>query len=184
VDAALRDGAWCDTREAYAAHLVRTLRFHRLVEDATRAHAGTIPGLDHRPRSPDVLADLAVVAAPAPVFVDASVATWVTAALQDSGPAGALGCLYVVEGATLGGRVLVHWVRQRLGYDAGCGARSLVPYGAWTVARWRAFGAVVEAWVRRAPEDLELMVDAAAATFEAYRATVIGAPSGRGIGAA
>jgi len=58
----------------------------------------------------------------------------------------AFGCLYVLEGSTLGARVLLPIVEKQLGLDAARGAAFLASYGARTAECWAVFGAAVEAW--------------------------------------
>ena len=53
-------------------------------------------------------------------------------------PAEVYGCLYVVEGATLGGRVIGPQLQARLGIDAGSGGRFFSGYGEATGAMWQA----------------------------------------------
>lgn len=53
----------------------------------------------------------------------------------------ALGCLYVMEGSTLGGRVLLKRVNAKLGLDVGRGATFLHAYGELTGEMWRRFTA-------------------------------------------
>jgi heme oxygenase len=50
-----------------------------------------------------------------------------------------MGCLYVVEGATLGGRVIVRALRDRLGIGPATGAAFFEAYGDQTGAMWRSF---------------------------------------------
>lgn len=57
----------------------------------------------------------------------------------------ALGCLYVVEGATLGGRILVRNVQRALGLTHVSGCAFLTSYGNAVDCMWRSFG---EALVR------------------------------------
>jgi heme oxygenase (biliverdin-IX-beta and delta-forming) len=57
-----------------------------------------------------------------------------------AGPQAALGALYVMEGSTLGGRVLVRHVARRLGVAEGMpGALYFSGYGDATGAMWRDF---------------------------------------------
>lgn len=78
----------------------------------------------------------------------------------------ALGCLYVVEGATLGGQVLRRQVWERLQIHAGTGAAFLNGYGPATGRRWRRFLTCLcwaeDAVARRA------VVASAVATFETF----------------
>jgi heme oxygenase (biliverdin-IX-beta and delta-forming) len=50
-----------------------------------------------------------------------------------------LGCLYVIEGSTLGGRIIYERVKARLGFDADHGARYFFGYGADTAEMWASF---------------------------------------------
>lgn len=69
-------------------------------------------------------------------------------ALPETGtPARALGCLYVLEGATLGGRVITRHVRRTLGLRE-CGCAFFTSYGERVGDRWREFRAELR---RRAP---------------------------------
>jgi heme oxygenase (biliverdin-IX-beta and delta-forming) len=79
-------------------------------------------------------------------------------------PAAALGCLYVLEGATLGGQTLLPLVQQRLGLNAANGAAFLASYGDNVVPMWRAFGAALDAWCE-APERRARAAAAAVETF-------------------
>lgn len=56
----------------------------------------------------------------------------------------AVGALYVIEGATLGGRVILKQVRQQMPVDADNGAAYYTGYGDRTGEYWRDFGAIVE----------------------------------------
>jgi heme oxygenase len=80
-------------------------------------------------------------------------------------PAVALGCLYVMEGATLGGQTLLPLVHKRLGLDAANGAAFLASYGDNVVPMWRSFGAALDAWCA-APERRARAAAAAVATFD------------------
>lgn len=51
----------------------------------------------------------------------------------------ALGSLYVMEGSTLGGRVILRNVERCLGLDANAGGSYFAGYGAATGSMWRAF---------------------------------------------
>lgn len=52
-----------------------------------------------------------------------------------------LGCLYVIEGATLGGQIIARRLQLSLGSTPGCGARFFSGYGADTGPHWKATGA-------------------------------------------
>lgn len=122
----------------------------RLVEDFAGLHAdaeaalapwlGSLPGLDFdaRRRSTCLARDLAAVGGapppPRPIAV--------------RGVAEALGLMYVLEGSTLGGRVIRKQLAA-LGQDM-TGLSFLDPYGEAVSARWRAFLAIVDVQDARA----------------------------------
>lgn len=83
-------------------------------------------------------------------------------------PADAFGVLYVLEGATLGGQVILPRVAT-LGLSADRGARFYAGYGRETGAYWRAFVDRLEAFGESTP--IADRIEAAAiATFESIRA--------------
>ena len=53
--------------------------------------------------------------------------------------AAAFGCLYVLEGSTLGGRLILKQVQDALGFNAGHGACFFAGYGGQTGAMWTSF---------------------------------------------
>jgi heme oxygenase len=89
--------------------------------------------------------------------------------------AAALGALYVLEGATLGGQILLPLVEKRLQLTRHFGARYLDSYGPNVAGMWQRFRSVVEDWcaegTRRA-----IAVAAAVATFESLEAWLCGEP--------
>jgi heme oxygenase len=82
--------------------------------------------------------------------------------------AAGFGCLYVLEGATLGGQIISAHVASRFGYDAQHGAAFFHGYGSQTGARWRTFGQALTAFAADASTDDDI-VDAATATFRTLR---------------
>ena len=61
----------------------------------------------------------------------------------------ALGCLYVVEGAGLGGQVIVPCVQRQLGLTASHGCRFFAGHGVATGTRWRRLRTTADAYARR-----------------------------------
>jgi heme oxygenase len=86
--------------------------------------------------------------------------------MQDS--ASAFGVLYVLEGATLGGQVLLRAVRNQLQLGAENGAAFLDVYGAATGQRWRAFLELLAGVTQ--PDLRQRCVQAACATFTLFQA--------------
>ena len=77
------------------------------------------------------------------------------------------GCLYVLEGARLGGQFIAPVLRERLGVAKSCGASFFIGDAEGTRARWSLFLAWLEGLVRggAVPEEI---VTAARATFLSF----------------
>jgi heme oxygenase len=86
----------------------------------------------------------------------------------------AVGCLYVLEGATLGGRFIRRQVERALG-SSGVGSAFFSSYGEDVGRMWAAFGAAAESAVIT-EEGRSVARGFAASTFEAFEAWV--APRG------
>lgn len=71
-----------------------------------------------------------------------------------------LGCLYVIEGATLGGQIITRRLQASLGLTPESGAAFFSGYGAQTGSRWKAFGALLTAYVQRTGGDDEVIASA------------------------
>ena len=81
--------------------------------------------------------------------------------------AAAWGCLYVLEGATLGGQFIVRAV-QALGFTPAYGAAFFAGYGASTGKNWRAFCEALDAALHNDPAAGAAAVQAACSTFELF----------------
>lgn len=127
---------------------------HRDAEAALAPWLGGLPGLDFdaRRRSGRLAKDVRALGGTTPPGPPIPV----------QGVPEALGLMYVLEGSTLGGRV----IRKRLTGQGGdlTGLSFLDPYGDAVGERWRAFLAVLEAEAR-SPADAEAMVGGALAGF-------------------
>ena len=77
------------------------------------------------------------------------------------------GCLYVLEGACLGGQVIAPALRERLGVAKGSGASFFTGDAEGTSARWRLFLAWLEGLARAGSATAEI-VASARATFLAF----------------
>ena len=84
-------------------------------------------------------------------------------------PENLLGRAYVLEGSTLGGRVLHDRLADRWGLARGRGATFLCGYGAETGGMWKRFVAALDA-VGMAPSQRAASVAGARATFRAFEA--------------
>ena len=78
-----------------------------------------------------------------------------------------LGCLYVLEGSTLGGRMIAGHLAQHLGIVAGQGASFFSSYGEALMPRWRSFQQrLAELATSAAMEDR--IAESARATFTSF----------------
>ena len=84
-----------------------------------------------------------------------------------SSPEELAGCLYVLEGACLGGQVIAPALRERLGVAKGTGAAFFTGDEEGTAARWRLFLAWLED-VASAGSGTAAIVASARATFLAF----------------
>jgi heme oxygenase (biliverdin-IX-beta and delta-forming) len=89
---------------------------------------------------------------------------WLPAATT---PGATLGCLYVVEGATLGGQLIARVVQEQLGIGPRNGGSFFHGYGSGTGPRWRTFCSVLAA-ATRSGEAESAVVASAVDTFHAY----------------
>jgi len=78
------------------------------------------------------------------------------------------GCLYVLEGATLGGRMITRHIQARLGITPATGGRFFEGYGADTGTMWRAMRQML-AHGGRDTQTENAMVASALATFVCLR---------------
>lgn len=152
--------------DAYGRLLARFWGFYAPIEDRLAARPEWDRcGIDLRPRlkAPVLARDLRALGWPAGVL----------AALprcRDLPPldsfARALGCLYVLEGATLGGQLIAREARRSLGLSAERGCAFFLSYGESVGPMWRAFrGLLAQA---AAEADDAAIVCGARATFAAF----------------
>ena len=76
-----------------------------------------------------------------------------------------LGCLYVIEGATLGGQLISRQLQTTLGLTCSSGAAFFSGYGALTGTRWRAFCTFLTETAAPLGQD-RTIIASANATFE------------------
>ena len=84
-------------------------------------------------------------------------------------PSHIFGCLYVLEGATLGGQIVARHLRASLGLTPDSGASYFSGYGVDTGPRWKAFCAILTAYAART-DDQDGIVTGANATYAALSA--------------
>ena len=79
----------------------------------------------------------------------------------------AFGCLYVLEGATLGGQIISKYVADKLGYESERGATFFMSYGAEVRAMWCGFCQALREYATAHDADDEI-VAAAVDTFDKF----------------
>jgi heme oxygenase len=160
------------------ARLVSTAAYSSLLTDffgyyeplerrLIRAHGLTLAGLDltSRLKTPLLKRDLAFFA-----IDDTHDPLPRCQTLPDvTDPADALGCLYVLEGSTLGGQITRRLVAESLGLRRADGIAFFSSYGDHVGRMWREFCGALEVQGAAAPAAERRMIDAAAATFETLR---------------
>ena len=156
--------------EAYRRTLERFYGFYSPMEAALERVGGwTQRGLDmvERQKSPLLEADLRALGVANPEAL---------AVCTDLPPHGtvsaAFGCLYVLEGATLGGQIIKGAVEKSLGVTLETGGRFFIGYGDRTGLMWQAFRTAVTAFAVT-PADQDEAVAAAKATFIKLRAWIV-----------
>jgi heme oxygenase (biliverdin-IX-beta and delta-forming) len=87
----------------------------------------------------------------------------------------ALGCLYVLEGSTLGGQVISRHLRETMGIVPGGGGSFFASKGRDVGALWRAFCRALEAGCPGEPEAVRA-AESAARTFSSFNGWLAAAP--------
>ncbi|MBS0393615.1 MAG: biliverdin-producing heme oxygenase [Proteobacteria bacterium] len=162
-------------RAAYRRHLEQMWGFCAGLEcgDAPTVGARVLPDYERRRKLPLLERDLVALGADAGGLAGLPRC----GALERCGDAAVfLGRVYVLEGATLGGRTLLPLVERQLGFSAGHGAAFLASYGEDVEAMWRCFGAAVEAGCAT-PEQRSRAAAAACEAFEVLEHWLCGGAS-------
>ncbi|MBK8464400.1 MAG: biliverdin-producing heme oxygenase [Chloracidobacterium sp.] len=94
-------------------------------------------------------------------------AEWTDLPAVDSA-AQAFGCLYVLEGATLGGQVITRHLKEHLKLTSENGGSFFNSYGAEVGPMWKAFGEATTKFAEENNDD-ETIIDAAKGTFDSFR---------------
>jgi heme oxygenase len=160
------------TVAAYRAHLEKMWGFCAALERRFRHDLfdEALPDFEARRKTPLLMRDLLTLGAAAPAVLQLPQCATLPACAD---PAEALGCAYVIEGATLGGRSLLPLVEKQLGFTAAHGAAFLSSYGADTPSMWRGFQAALDRWCAL-PERGRSATRSAVATFDALSVWLCG----------
>jgi len=133
------------TRDHYRSHLEGMLGFQDPFEQqlSRQGFGKVIPDFQQRCKSALLVADLQALGGSPEAIASLPRCLRLPSFRCE---AAALGGFYVLEGATLGGRVLLPLVQRQLGVTAGSGGSYLGSYGEQVSSMWRRFSDAVEAW--------------------------------------
>ncbi|HVW11270.1 MAG TPA: biliverdin-producing heme oxygenase [Bryobacteraceae bacterium] len=149
------------TLEQYAEYLGRLYPFYSAVEARLAAITGlrsAVPDLDARWKTEILARDLRALGKLPEDDMDLSLVPELHSVPQ------ALGCLYVLEGSTLGAQILIRSVHGTLGREVEDKTGFLAGYGENTAFRWRQLSGCLVSYLTGA-NDRETAVIAARATF-------------------
>lgn len=82
--------------------------------------------------------------------------------------ADALGAMYVLEGSTLGGRIICKMIANSLPSTANAGLHFFEGYGHLTVEKWNTFGSYINSFTGNFNEE-DKMIAAATSTFITFK---------------
>ena len=153
------------TPEAYRRRLEQFFGFYKPVEERLLDGCGPLApwlNVQARRKTPLLEADLTALGqAAARLPVCTTLPPLVSAAA-------CFGCLYVLEGATLGGVIISRHVGQKLGVSPAAGGAFFYGYGEQTGAMWQQFRAAITDFSRQSDAQ-DAVVASARATFEALQ---------------
>ena len=153
------------TREAYRRCLAQFYGFYQPVEERILDSAGPLSdwlSVEPRRKTPLLESDLKVLGysrAPLPVCKRLP---------QLMSAAECFGCLYVLEGATLGGVIIGRHVEKCLGVTPSSGGKFFWGYGSQTGAMWQEFRSAITAFSETTDKQ-DVVVATARATFQALQ---------------
>ena len=157
----------CSALDAYQQLLQRFYGFYLPVEQKLDQLPWHTLGFDYPARRKRALLeqDLATLSNAAPSWHHLPCCTALP--LLDTLPA-ALGCLYVLEGATLGGQIITRQVERTLGISPAQGSRFFHSYGDQVGPMWKEFGHFVTSYATT-PAIENAMIASAGQTFQALQ---------------
>jgi heme oxygenase len=121
-----------------------------------------LPDIGNRLRTPSLKVDLRVLGSVCPEALP----------LASVPPLRSLskifGCLYVLEGSTLGGQIISRQIGSHLDFTPENGCSFFACHGPETGNMWRKFSDAIEAYAVSHPEDRVIMIRAATDTFGVF----------------
>ena len=154
--------------EAYASLLERYYGFYQPFEQRLREAAGAVPinlNLAPRLKAPLLRSDLSALGRSDEAIEALPLCDTLP---TPSGPDEVFGCLYVLEGATLGGQIIRKQIERDHGLVAARGGSFFSGYGDAVGPMWKAFCAALEDYARQHPETEHVVVGAAVETFTCF----------------
>lgn len=175
LEATMRVADRCRTREAYIQILSRLWGLYGPLEAALEAVVweGTESLVRLRAKTGLLVADLEALGFCPRQLGNLPRATRLP---RIDGPLDILGVLYVLEGATLGGQVVLSWLTEHLDVCPETGARFYASYGGQIGVMWRAFLEVLER-LGADPAAAERIERAALETFQIFETWVATDPA-------
>lgn len=155
------------TRDRYHLRLEQLYGFYAPIEERLAELGGWGErgvDIEARRKAPLLRADLAALGAEP---IDRIPLCSRLPPLEDA--AAGFGCLYVLEGATLGGQIISRHIRSTLGIIPGRGGSFFRGYGEQTGEMWRSFGAALTAFPVDAAADGRILTTAVATFCELRR---------------
>jgi heme oxygenase len=156
------------TRDSYVALLSRMLGFYAPLEPRMPDAVGARElgfDLQEREKTSLLRADLSALG-----LSPAEIAAIPNCSRLPQIPrvANLFGCLYVLEGSTLGGQIIRREVHRRLGFTADNGCAFFAGYHDKTAEAWREFGEALTRYSVGHPQEQEQIVGTAAETFQRF----------------
>ncbi len=128
--------------------------------------AAWIPDIEARRRSDALRRDLYVLGNASPEDLPtAAVPEYASLAEQ-------MGCLYVLEGSTLGGQVISRQIQQTLGFGPERGCEFFNSHGAATGEMWQRFRTGIESYAAAVPSEQAAVIQSAIRTFQVFDAWI------------
>jgi heme oxygenase len=151
--------------DAYRGHLAKMWGFCAALEDQLQkgVFGAALADYESRRKLPLLTQDLVALGGDPETVARLARCTALPACTD---AATAFGCVYVLEGATLGGRTLLPLVQSQLGLTPHRGSAFLASYGEEVAAMWRSFGVALDAWCEPPPRSARAS-EAAVETFDA-----------------
>ena len=123
-----------------------------------------IPDIEDRMRTGALRRDLQVVGNSSPQDLPlAEVPSYASVAEQ-------IGCLYVLEGSTLGGQLISRHVNSVTGFAPGRGCDFFSGHGGATGEMWQRFRNSIEAYASARPSEQPAVIESALRTFQTFDA--------------